>query len=274
PPTIFLDTRTQRDYDSAEGAAHLIGKAGRQTTRQTIARAGHQPGEPLIFVSPVPLYCLELQERRQKFLKDKVGPYAIDLEGWHSNLQGLVDWMAFLIDELRLPWCLVLSGDVHYGMNLKATFSCGEQALVITQLVSSAHKHSGGVSRTVLNLLGKMVGKTHERIGWERPPKTVRASGIKRLLALRPATTDAWAEDAPVFLAPRRAQQLGIEEPPHYREEREYVPAVGSHTLNIVGNNNTGLLSISGDEITHQLLCPTDGEVRIYTAAFGCRGQD
>ncbi|MDN5850275.1 MAG: hypothetical protein L0H63_11695, partial [Nitrococcus sp.] len=26
PPTIFLDTRTQRDYDSDDGAAHLIGK--------------------------------------------------------------------------------------------------------------------------------------------------------------------------------------------------------------------------------------------------------
>ncbi|MDN5869732.1 MAG: hypothetical protein L0H73_03270 [Nitrococcus sp.] len=268
PPTIFLDTRTQRDYDADEGAAHLIGKVGRRTTRETIARAGHQPGEPLIFVSPVPLYCLELQERRQKFLKDKVGPYAIDLEGWHSNLQGLVDWMAFLIGELRLPWCLILSGDVHYGMNLKASFSWGNQTLVITQLVSSALKHSGSVSRTVLNLLGKMVGKTHERIGWERPPKTVRVSAIKRLLALQPATTDAWNEDAPVFLAPRRAQQLGIEEPPHYREEREYVSAVGPHTLKIVGNNNTGLLSISGNEVTHQLLCPTEGEVRMYTAAI------
>lgn len=161
----------------------------------------------------------ELQEWGQKLLKDKVGPYAIDIEEWHSNLQGLVDFLRFLSDELDFPACLFISGDVHYGMNLK-------------------------------------------------PPKTVRAHGIKRFLVLRPANTDAWSEDAPVFLSPREAKRLGIQQAPDYREQREYVPANGPHMLKIIGNNNIGLLSISGDDVIHRLLCPTEDELRIYIAAM------
>jgi hypothetical protein len=73
PPTIFLDTRTQREYDSPEGAARLIGRAGRKATMAAVERAGHQPGHPLILVSPVPVYGLALQERAQKVLKVMVG---------------------------------------------------------------------------------------------------------------------------------------------------------------------------------------------------------
>jgi hypothetical protein len=270
PPTIFLDTRTQREYDSPEGAARLIGHAGRQATLAAVERAGHQPGHPLILVSPVPVYGLALQERAQKFLKVMVGSYAIDLEEWQSNLQGLVDFMTFLIDELKLPSCLFISGDVHYGMNLTVAFSWKDKGLPITQLMSSSQKHSGVLSKTALNLLGKIVPNTHERIGWDRPPRSARSTAIQRLLH-RSAHTDAWSEEAPVFLTPRRAQQLGIQEPPDYREQRQYVPASGPRTLTILGDNNVGLVSIMGDEVIHQLLCPTGGEVRLYTATMRMR---
>jgi hypothetical protein len=270
PPTIFLDTRTQRDYDSPDGAARLIGHAGRKATMATVERAGHQPGHPLILVSPVPVYGLALHERGQKFLKVMVWSYAIDLEEWHSNLQGLVDFMKFLIDELQLPSCLFISGDVHYGMNLKVAFSWKGKGLPITQLVSSAQKHSGVLSKTALNLLGKIVPKTHERIGWDRPPRSARSTAITRLI-LQPVNTNEWSEDAAVFLAPRRARQLSIQEPPEYREQRQYVSASGPRTLKILGDNNVGLVSIMGDEVIHQLLCPTGGEVRIYTTTMRMR---
>jgi hypothetical protein len=266
PPTIFLDTRTQREYDSPDGAARLIGHAGRRATLAVVRRAGHQPGHPLILVSPVPVFGLVLHERGQKFLKNMVGSYTIDLEEWHSNLQGLVDFMTFLIDELQLPSCLFISGDVHYGMNLQVAFSWKDKGLLITQLVSSAQKHAGVLSKTALNLIGKIVRKTHERIGWNRPTRSARPTAIKRLL--RPAHTDEWSEEAPLFLTPCRARQLGIQEPPDYREQRQYVPASGPRTLTILGDNNVGLVSIMGDEVIHQLLCPTGGEVRIYTATM------
>jgi hypothetical protein len=83
---------------------------------------------------------------------------------------------------------------------------------------------------------------------------------------LRPANTDEWSENAPVFLAPSRAQRLRIREPPDYREQREYVPVFGPRTLKIIGDNNMGLVSIDGYAIVHKLLCPTDKDVRVYTA--------
>jgi len=144
------------------------------------------------------------------------------------------------------------------------TFSWKDQGLSITQLVSSAQKHAGLLSKTALNLLGKIVPNRHERIGWDRPPRLAPSAAIKRLL--RPAHTDEWSGEAPVFLTPCQARQLGIQEPPAYREQRRYVPASGPRTLTILGDNNVGLVSILGDEIIHQLLCPTGGEVRIYTA--------
>jgi hypothetical protein len=145
-----------------------------------------------------------------------------------------------------------------------------DKGLPITQLVSSSQKHSGVLSKTALNLLGKIVPNTHERIGWDRPPRSARSTAITWRL-LRPADTSEWSDDAPVFLTPRRAQQLGIQEPPDYREQRQYVPASGPRTLKILGDNNVGLVSITGDEVIHQLLCPTGGEVRIYTAIMRMR---
>ena len=270
PPTIVLDTRTQRDYDSPDGAARLIGHAGRATTLAAVRRSGHQPGHPLILVSPVPVYGLALHERAQKVLKHMVGSYTIDLEEWQSNLQGLVDFMRLLIDELQLPSCLCLSGDVHYGMNLQVACSWKDQGLPITQLVSSAQKHAGVLSKTALNLLGKIVPTTHERIGWDRPPRSARATAITRLLR-HPMNTQEWSDEAPVFLTPRRARQLRIQEPPEYREHRQYVSAAGPRMVTILGDNNVGLVSIMGDEVIHQLLCPTGGEVRIYTAIMRMR---
>ena len=265
PPTIFLDTRTQRKYDSPEGAARLIGHAGQQAILAAAARAGHRPGQPLILVSPVPVYGLALHERAQKFLKHIVGAYEVDLEEWQSNPQGLVDFMMFLLDELQLPSCLFISGDVHYGMNLQVNFSCKDKRLPITQLVSSAQKHAGILSKTALNLLGKLLPNTHERVGWDRPLRSARSTAIPQRL-LRPENLTVWSADAPVFLTPRRARQLGIKAPSDYHEQRQYVSASGPHTLKILGNNNVGLVSILGDEIIHQLLCPTGGEVRVYTA--------
>ena len=103
--------------------------------------------------------------------------------------------MTFLIDELQLPSCLAISGDVHYGMNLQVAFSWKGQGLPITQLVSSAQKHAGVLSKTALNLLGKIVPTTHERIGWDLPPRSTRSNAITRLM-LQPVNTNAWSEDA------------------------------------------------------------------------------
>jgi hypothetical protein len=175
--------------------------------------------------------------------------------------------MMFLIDELQLPSCLFISGDVHYGMNLQVAFSWKDQELSITQLVSSAQKHAGLLSKTALNSLGKIVPNFHERIGWDRPPQSARSTVITRLVH-QPGSPKDWSDAAPVFLAPHQARHLSIQAPPDYREQRLYVPASGPRTRKILGDNNVGLISVMGAEVIHQLLCPMRGEVCIYTATM------
>jgi hypothetical protein len=270
PPAVVLDTRTQRSFDSPEGAARLIGDAERKRVVDLIGRAGYRRGGTLILISPVPVFGLELQERRQKFLVGKVGPYEIDFEAWHSNLQGFVDFMMLLVDELGVTTCVLMSGDVHYGLNAHASFAAGDKKLSFEQLVSSSFKHGGTLSRAGLDVLGSLVTKTHERLGWDTPPRVPDGDGgggIRRRVIGRAANTDEWAEDAPVFLAPRRARQLGIEQPPDYRETRTYVRPEGRNASILVGENNVGLVSVDRSGVVHQLYGRrTADKTRVFTA--------
>lgn len=252
-PLVVLDTRTQRNFDNGDGAARLIGEKERRRVVNLAREAGHNPGDPLILVSAVPVFGLELQERRQKFLVGKLGPYEIDFEAWHSNLQGLVDFLHLLIDDLGLATTLILSGDVHYGLNARARFCIGDRELTILQFVSSSLKHSGALSKSALNLLGRLVSRRHERVGWDRPPQLSNTNGVKERVLSKPTNTDEWNDDAPVFLGPRRAQALGIMQPPDYLECRIYIRPEGAGSM-LVGENNIGLVTVNHREIVHRLM--------------------
>jgi hypothetical protein len=253
PATIFLDTRTQRSFDDPEGAAHLVGSHGRARIKKLLQSLNLAEDEPVIFVSPVPVCGLELQERRQKFLVKKVGPYHIDFEAWQSSLKGFVEMMECLIIDMGLTRCVFLSGDVHYGLNLRFEFTVDSKKLKIIQLVSSGFKHSGIASRTALYALGHLIRERHERVGWRHPPE-FSGGEIKRRLLRRPVNTDDWAQDAPVFLSPRRAEELGVSQEPDYRESRVYVKPEGRSSSVLIGENNVGLVSVEGSKIEHRIL--------------------
>jgi hypothetical protein len=273
PPTIMLDTRTQRSFDDGEDAARLLGPAERQRVHRLCRNAGHQSGEPLILVSAVPVFGLELQERRQKFLVDKVGPYEIDFEAWHSNLAGMVDFMRLLTDDLGLTSCVLLSGDVHYGLNVQADFAVGRRRVSVAQLVSSSLKHSGMASRIVLQLVGNIGTPFHARLGWDRPPTANRRSGLRQHLLTRAANTDEWDEDSPVFLAPSLAAHLNLDRPPDYRESRRYLrPAEGGPSP-LIGENNIGLVSYHGNAVVHRLLGRGRRGMRVSTVTFPLAAQ-
>jgi hypothetical protein len=259
PVMVCLDTRTQRGYDSPEGGARLIGPAGLDRIAGLVEGSGHDRTRPLLLVSATPVCGLELAERRQKFLMDKVGPYQIDFEGWHASLQGLVDLMEFLTGRLRLTSAVVLSGDVHYGMTVDVRFAVGDATIHLAQLVSSGLKHSGTVTRTVLNLLGRLNRRCHRRVGWASPPALTRARDIGRRLMLRPASTDEWAPGAPVFLTPALARRLGISQPPDYRETRTYVRPAGPSPSVLIGENNIGSVTVDGHKVSHVLLSRGEG---------------
>lgn len=273
PLTLFLDTRTQRGYDSAERGARLVGASGLVAEADLARKAGHSSGLPLLIVSPVPVCGLELVERRQKYLVRGVGPYAIDFEAWHSNLQGFVDLVHFLLDDLELPWAIMLSGDVHYGFTVNVTVEVEGRPLPITQLVSSPLRHSGALSRLVLSAVGLLSREKHERVGWDRPPKVEGAAALKRKLLQRPSNTDDWKSDAPVFVAPKLAKTLGVTEPPRYREWRDYVSIEESHT-SLVGLNNIGLMSLRGGQVTHRLLARKGGRIHTFTASVAATRDD
>ncbi len=267
PPTLVLDTRTQRAFDSPEGAARLVGEHERRRLLRLCEDAGHRPGRPLAVVSAVPVYGLEVTERRQKYLAGKLGPYEIDFEAWHSNLHGTVDLLHLLVEDLRPGWCLLLSGDVHFGMTVEARVGVGERTLPIAQLVASSFKHSGAASRVVLDVLGSGVSATHHRVGWDGPPELDDPSGLKGRVLARAANTDGWDPDSPVFLSPQMARRLGVAEPPRYRESRRYVRPDGHRRSVVVGENNVGLVAVEGARVTHRLLGRRVGETRVFTAS-------
>ncbi len=273
PPMLVLDTRTQRTFDSERGAARLLGDTELDRVRELARRAGVRAPGPAILVSATPVYGLELQERRQKFLVDKVGPYEIDFEAWHSNLKGLCDFMRLVVDELGLRSCVILSGDVHYGLNVQASFGHDGQLVSIAQLVSSGLKHSGTLARIALHLLGAAVRPDHARVGWETPPAVPEADRASRLLdrlRRRAVNTDAWAEDAPVFLTPTMAERIAAEQPPFFEETRSYVRADGHRPRVVVGDNNIGLVSVRLRDgvVVHRLLARRAGRTMPHTASF------
>ena len=265
PPAIVLDTRTQRGFDSRERAARLLGARELDRVRALARQAGVAGPGPAILVSPHPVFGLELQERRQKFLVDKVGPYEIDFEAWHSNLQGFCDFMRLLIDDLGLRACVVLSGDVHYGLNVRAAFRHGDATLAVAQLVSSSLKHGGTIARRTLHLLGAAVRSDHRRVGWEVPPPIERPARLADRLRHRPVNTDAWAPDSPVFLAPAVAERVGTSVPPCYEETRSYLIPEGRRASALVGESNVGAVTLRGGEVTHRLLARAAGRTRELT---------
>jgi hypothetical protein len=276
PPMLVLDTRTQRTFDDERGAARLLGDGELDRVRELAREAGVRAPGPAILVSATPVYGLELQERRQKFLAGKVGPYEIDFESWHSNLQGLCDLMRLVVDELGLRSCAVLSGDVHYGLNVQATFAHDGHVLSIAQLVSSGLKHSGTLARTALHLLGAGVRPDHARVGWETPPPLPEAGRASRLLdrlRRRAVNTDAWADDAPVFLTPTLAERIAAEQPPHFEETRSYVRPDAHRTRVVVGDNNVGLVSVRLPDgvVVHRLLARRAGRTTAHTATLPLR---
>ena len=254
PPTIVLDTRTQRHYDSPKGGARLINETERKRVAKLAFDAGHEPGGRLMLVSPVPVFGFEFQEQRQKYLVGKLGPYEIDFEAWHSNMQGLVDFMGLLVEELQPDPCIILSGDVHYGVNAECSFTALEKELSVIQLVSSGFKHANVFAKTGLYLLGHLLRTKHERLGWDKPPEFKAPNGAGRKLMNRPPNTDEWVEDSPVFLAPRHVKVLGIETPPDYRESRIYVRPSGRNRSVLIGENNVGLVTLENKGVEHRVL--------------------
>jgi hypothetical protein len=289
PTTIVLNTRTQRGYDSDEGAARLLNEEGLRSIDRAAMRAGYQCGDPLILVSPSPVVGYETVEGMQERVSRYVGPYKFDLEAWRANLDGYTSFFKYLISKFDPRNVIFLSGDVHYGFTISATFTWQNKTLSIVQLTSSAQKNTGLALR-LIGLSSLFAGRTDRHFGWDslaedveaaestsesesrhgtaaQPAKDMAPSAqgrsvhvVKGKSAPMPATFPAGAEL-------QEAEPLQGKGAPDWQDSRTYEPTWGYRSLPIVGDNNLGLLRLrSGNLLVHRLLIPTDQGTRSSTA--------
>jgi hypothetical protein len=124
PPTIFLDCRTQRGYDSTCGPPKLLNEEGLIALSKLLKNAKYDTNKkrPLILVSPTPVFGFELAEQLQEYLAKRSSVYKWDLETWAANENGFIRFLSFLIQDIGVQNCIFISGDVHYGFTVTASF--------------------------------------------------------------------------------------------------------------------------------------------------------
>jgi hypothetical protein len=184
PCTIFLDCRTQRHYDSLNGPSQLINEEELHSISEAAySHANYKRGDALIMVSPTPVLGFDLAEELQKYLASKSSVYKWDLETWAANESGFVRFIKYIIANLGPRHCIFISGDVHYGFTISATFTLllsqknkyarleKGPSLYISQLNSSAFKTTSLAKEFILS---EVLGRVHQffssrhsvRIGW------------------------------------------------------------------------------------------------------------
>lgn len=178
PLSIFLDCRTQRGYESLRGAPNLINQEALESIISIAQKTNYHNGDPLIMVSPTPVFGFELAEKLQGYLAHLSGPYNWDLESWSASEQGFTRFITFIIEKLGPRYCVFLSGDVHYGFTMDVKFTLlphddksEEKRMQAIQLTSSALKSTSFGGRF---LIGDILDRIYEymsnkktvRIGW------------------------------------------------------------------------------------------------------------
>jgi len=160
PKTVFLDTRTQREYDleprpvkigsvieETPWSPILINKNGWENVTRSLFESGWKSGSPIIIASAAPVYGLGLVE---SFLHDHIYPLRvlginvqtmIDFEAWKYNGKGFTELLEQIAKWEPKP-CIVVSGDVHYAsaVTSKVTFQDGRK-IDIRQFTSSPIKN-------------------------------------------------------------------------------------------------------------------------------------
>lgn len=160
PPSIFLDTRTQRHYDwnprpvkiagkieETVASPHLLNAKAWENVHRMLCEAGLKPYTPLIVVSPPPVYGLGLIETvldRYVYPLRTIGidmQNILDFEAWKYNGNGFTTFLQ-QIGRWNPEYCIILSGDVHSASAVSAniSFSNGE-LLKIHQFTSSPLKN-------------------------------------------------------------------------------------------------------------------------------------
>jgi hypothetical protein len=178
PLSVFLDCRTQRTFVDEEGPPHLLSEDALKYIKSNLIRSGYKNGEPLILISPTPVFGFELAESVQRFLTSISGSYKWDLETWRANEKGFAKFLTYLASNFDPIYCIFLSGDVHYAFTMKVHIdhlkrtpemgsftnrgdsSAKEKSVIpIAQLTSSPFRSNSLTNRIVAILILNLVHK-------------------------------------------------------------------------------------------------------------------
>jgi hypothetical protein len=277
PPLFFLDTRTRRDYVTPLGPSALLGVRALSDLESRVRRSDWRPSQPLLIVSPAPVYGFELLEQVQSVLADLSGPYKIDVESWRANTASFLRFLSRIADSLRPRNCVFFSGDVHYAFSIRAELEHQHRGLKVVQLTSSSLKNTGASNRRGAGgILEPVPNRTDRVLGWLRSPPSARVTNLDRALEDAPAieapgrTFKKTAilkalNQEPVFLHAADAALLEITEPPDWTESITYLAQQPSaNELPIVGDNNLGLVRFEAGwhRLEHHLLVPRKGKAQ------------
>lgn len=272
PLTVFLDCRTQRHFDSRSGPPQLLNENELSTLLQKARNANYKNGDPIILVSSTPVIGFDLAESLQESLARISGVYRWDLETWSANERGFVKFLSFLKENMDPSHLIFLSGDVHYGFTMGATFYLLKKPktdppleMKMTQLNSSALKTTNIAkdflfSKFLAGIRQMFFPKYTVRAGWidmhskskilkldnpnEYSGNKVRLA--KPILSMKPD----WIETRTIL---KLFTNVGIS-----LRKKNYKL--------ILSDNNIGLVTIDSGktQINHKLLIQKKGKIFVY----------
>jgi hypothetical protein len=274
PVTIVTDCRTQRQYDSYDGPPQLLSKESFRSILQKATEANYKKGNPIIIVSPTPVFGFLLLEALQKALANITGVYTLDLETWFANESGVVNFLSFLVQSLGPRHCIFLSGDVHYGFTISAAFVLLQKLsesdeylhMSITQLTSSALKTTSLVKIAfVSEIMGRIrqlcPWKQEVRICWMNSDFNYNWLSSKSLRVRRKPTLH-------LDIQPRKkVDELVAQRPPYWIEARSIVRDSSSLLAPLlISDNNIGLVAIDDKKIIHNFQVRTEltKDMKVY----------
>ncbi|WP_053074919.1 metallophosphoesterase family protein [Ornithinibacillus californiensis] len=248
PQAIFLDIRTMREFDyhpkplrvgsilhEGKTAPQLIGNNGWNIVTQTLVNSNWKSKNPLIIVSPTPVYGIGIIE---SFLNRFVYPlraiglpvrYALDFEAWKYNAKGFNILIQHLMKWNPNP-CIILSGDVHYANSVRSNlYIQRKKQLTLHQFTSSPiHNMSfSGIWGQLLKLVVAFNSFTRKR-------KTITRYYDKE----KNLTIGKVTEDKKKILS--------------WYEDINYLSSVNGKIMH--NQNNIGLLTITKNYLQNKLL--------------------
>lgn len=255
PAALFLDTRTMRQFEDHPNPVkvgrmyketvqtpRLIGTSGWKVTARTLLKSRWTRGDPLIVVSPTPLYGLGLIE---SVLHSYVYPLrtlgfpiheVLDFEAWKYNGRGFTDFIGQLF-HWSLSRCIILSGDVHYASAVRSRLTSKREVLDILQFTSSpSHNMS----------FSGVWGKLMKMAIWGNARRRVKKT-IYRYCDV-------------AFSIQKGGKAIDCPKDAKWQEALRYLEMQGGAIVET--ENNIGLVTVGETVIRHSLLQMVRGEMK------------